>query len=270
MARTNDKNYLEDLFQTEIKIMNVLQKLEELEQRKGINSSIYESVCRLLQDFLDEENAYVSMIIKNPNLFDYILTVLSDKEIINLDEALFASIFEIEDSILYRMNALFNARDPHTGKFDKTFAINVNIAEIINVDLLKNTSDPKLKYKLAFVNPTFSRGMAINYFASEMLCPEIDTVLLKNEPFYGVKRTNYLLKRFTEVFGFIVLNSNAKNDNYFNLLLSINKLIPEEIRNQAISTLLDNGFSFEKLNEVYTILRNKEKEQNYRKNLTNI
>ena len=260
MASENS-NALEELYNVQLKIIKILRKLEEIEERNGLNSEAYYSMCRLLRDFLDEEEKCVGKIIQEPYLLGYVIKKLREKEVINLDEALWASNFDMEDSILYRMNKLLNAYNPSNAKLNSDYAIRAFADEEINIDFLNKVKDPSLKYNLSFVNPIFCYDMTQNYFNNNVVCPDISTFELKNDVLYEIKKINYLLKRLAEIMGFMALNKEYECDLYYDILLSIKKLVPEVFITNLLETLSQNGLKLEDLNYIYNNIREREKKQ---------
>ncbi len=260
-----DNNNFEKLYEIEKRIISVLHKLETIENEKTIDSNEYKSMCGLLQDFLLEEEDCVAIILKDPYSLGYVLKSLNEKSITKLDEALWAFNFTMEESILYRMNKILNACNPNDGKLCNEYSIKAIADEEINIDFLKREHNSKYKYRLAFVNPLFCSDMTQSCFHVEMLYPEILNDSLKSDILYEINRTNYLLKRFGEVFGFIVLN-NAKDEKYFNLLIAIKNLLPQVFIEQLLKSLERNGIDSNKINEIYTMLLDKEKKEKTKEN----
>ena len=270
MAHTDSqgKDYLKELLECETRIIGILKQLEEVEKTKGIDSPEFKSMCGLFQDFLADEERLVSMVIKDHAVYGYVLYEMRRKEILKVDEALYAMNFTLDNSVLYRMYRLLLERNPESGEFDPDFAIKDNIDETIAIEALKECKDLGLKYRLAFINPRFCIDMAQSEFHSELLSPEVETALLSEKAQYQFMRMTYLRKRFSEIIGFIATSKGTHDDECYRFLLPIKKGIPECFIDLELELLVNSGIPFFDVNEAYSGLVCIEEAEKQRKHLT--
>ena len=267
---TADKNGdpTKDLLNIETNILGVLKKLEEIEKNKGLGSQEYRSICLLLQDFLVEEENSVIKIMQNSGLFKYMISRLEEKEILSLNEVLFSFIFDIDDTVLYRINKLLTTFSMIAGKLERDSSLEASLMEKININFLAKTDDLSIKYKLAFADPSFCYDMAQNYFNSNLLCPTAFLIELEKDPFYEANRSGLLLKKFCEIIGFMVLNQDSITEEHYNFLDVVESYISYDQVIYAIFKMSLQDIPFTKLTEIYQTLQ-KRKIKNKIKSLNN-
>ena len=243
---------LKSLYETELNIIGILTKLEEIEKNKGIDSHEYHSMCGLLQDFLSQEESIAIKIASNKDYLNKTLDCFYNKNsIFDIDEAIWPLNFSMKECIPYRIYKLLSAFGEVS--FDTSF-----IDRKISLDFLSQTDDTSLKYKFAFVNYSLCNELAKNYFKLNQLQPSILEKLFEGDSIYEIEKDMYLSKRYCEIIGYIALYDHARTDINFQLLMSIKNQMSENLSEKSFEGLTKTRIPSDKLNYVHTTLKQKE------------
>ncbi len=248
-----EKITLNKIIDIESKIKGILETLYMVEMSEGIKSPKFKSLCRLLNDFLVDEEQSFELFSLNKGHFNSTIKLLKSMKFNISDEIL--SFFDFDSMIEFYNSNEFNKPFSTLNGYDAFFKENaaqlIKIFKILSRYISKQSSDffnckldlkflsksnnPKLKYKFAFINPEVCSYLTTNYFDLSNVKTSMYNNYFSNNGDNGQKRKKqyyeYLSDRIS-TFEIIISSPNFfinKNIDFFIMVEEFIKCIKNEV-----------------------------------------